>query len=228
MAMLEGWQKALIAAGVGVGTAGLLWYLLREGEDEEEASSSVPKVEPGNSVWKVSDKNSCAIGIRAGPDTNSAKSGQVVPHGSVFEVSEMVEDGAGQCYLKLADGRGWAFTHSPKDGRLLAEPATEEEFQESEAMMASMSSMGGMGGMEPNEMQMMALQQMQQQLQANPDMMRQMMADPQFMAMMQDPEALKQIIANSPAAQQVMGAQPPGVREQLESEQLGASLSALG
>merc|ERR1719223_1427600 len=114
MASMEGWQKALLVAGVSAGTAGLIWYLLREGEEgEEDLSATTGKVAPGNSVWKVSDSKMCAIGIRAGPDTDSARTRMTLPFGTVFEVSEIVEtdntSGVEQRYLKLADGRGWAF-----------------------------------------------------------------------------------------------------------------------
>eukprot|EP00435_Cladocopium_sp_Y103_P073943 s386_g46.t1 len=47
--------------------------------------------------------------------------------GEVFPVSEVVKTGEDQTYLKLADGRGWAFTHSSRDGRQLCERLSPEE-----------------------------------------------------------------------------------------------------
>ena len=45
----------------------------------------------------------------------------------VFLVEEVVKTDEEQTYLKLADGRGWAFTHSSRDGRQLCEKLSPEE-----------------------------------------------------------------------------------------------------
>ena len=45
----------------------------------------------------------------------------------VFDVSDVVEGEQEQTYLKLADGRGWAFTHSSRDGRQLCRRVSAEE-----------------------------------------------------------------------------------------------------
>jgi len=80
-------------------------------------------------VFKNTDAKKQSIGIREGPDTNSKrieransiKKWKVIQFGTTFKVSEVRHVG-GQIYLKLADESGWAFTNSPTDGRLLAEP----------------------------------------------------------------------------------------------------------
>eukprot|EP00747_Dinoflagellata_sp_TGD_P205452 gnl/TRDRNA2_/TRDRNA2_79181_c0_seq1.p1 gnl/TRDRNA2_/TRDRNA2_79181_c0~~gnl/TRDRNA2_/TRDRNA2_79181_c0_seq1.p1 ORF type:complete len:140 (+),score=31.97 gnl/TRDRNA2_/TRDRNA2_79181_c0_seq1:24-422(+) len=41
--------------------------------------------------------------------------------GEEFEVSEIIRTESAQCYLRLQDGRGWAFTHSAKDNRCIAQ-----------------------------------------------------------------------------------------------------------
>lgn len=62
------------------------------------------------------------LGIRMRPDTSDdARISQcsVLEVGERFEVSEMIDGAEGQKFLKLADGRGWAFTKSPKDTRVI-------------------------------------------------------------------------------------------------------------
>merc|ERR1712217_58960 len=68
------------------------------------------------------------IGIRAGPDVTASRTGGQLLPGQVFEVAELIDapDGV-QRYLRLSNGSGWAFTHSMKDGRLLAEEVSEEQ-----------------------------------------------------------------------------------------------------
>jgi len=214
--MFEPWQKALMVGGAAAGTAGLLWYLLREGEDEAEAASdeAAPQgsagIAPGNSVWKVSDVAKYSIGIRSGPDTSSERTSWTLPHGCIFEVSDIVE-ASGQVYLKLADGRGWAFTHSPKDGRLLAEPATDEDIVEATSRMQQMG---------PEQAMM---QQMQMEMANNPELRDQIMNSPELLAMIQDPMALKKAMESS-TAQQVLQQSQPNVREALDADTLGESL----
>eukprot|EP00439_Symbiodinium_sp_Y106_P051596 s5811_g6.t2 len=116
----SGWRKALFLAGGTVAAAGLLWYLFHDGEEEASASSTDVL------FYRVTDPKGASIGIREEPDVKSTRTGkQLLPH-QVFQVSEVREDGE-QTYLRLADGRGWAFTHSSKDGRLLCEKISQEE-----------------------------------------------------------------------------------------------------
>eukprot|EP00927_Polykrikos_kofoidii_P072912 TRINITY_DN68993_c0_g1_i1.p1 TRINITY_DN68993_c0_g1~~TRINITY_DN68993_c0_g1_i1.p1 ORF type:complete len:244 (-),score=55.51 TRINITY_DN68993_c0_g1_i1:40-714(-) len=137
-------QKALVVTGGAAAAAGLLWYLFREGNDEEDspqasatASDGIPK-----HWFKVTDPSNCAIGIRVAPDVAAPKTGRCVTPGEVFSVSEIVEGAGGQRYLRLADGRGWVFTLSGRDFRLLVTELTAEEA--TEEMQASNSGQAGM------------------------------------------------------------------------------------
>eukprot|EP00929_Paragymnodinium_shiwhaense_P119267 TRINITY_DN91152_c0_g1_i1.p1 TRINITY_DN91152_c0_g1~~TRINITY_DN91152_c0_g1_i1.p1 ORF type:complete len:206 (-),score=41.14 TRINITY_DN91152_c0_g1_i1:101-649(-) len=132
MASMEttGWQKALIAAGGALAVGGLLWYLLRE----EDESSDAPDALLPKHHFKVTDPKKVSIGVREGPDLDAARTGQAVPAGAVFGVSEIVEGKPPQRYLKLAPGQifgdGWVFTHSGRDGRALSEEISVDEARE--------------------------------------------------------------------------------------------------
>ncbi|CAK0831081.1 unnamed protein product [Prorocentrum cordatum] len=78
-----------------------------------------------------------SIGIRRVPDVKSPKSGMSLLNKEIFAVSEVVDAEGGQQYLRLADGRGWAFTRSSNDGRLLAVPISPEEAAEAAQMQMS-------------------------------------------------------------------------------------------
>jgi len=62
-----------------------------------------------------------AIGLRRGPGIGEQRAGVDLQPGEEFGVIEVVEGAGGQEYLRLADGRGWAFTKSAKDNELLCE-----------------------------------------------------------------------------------------------------------
>jgi len=230
MQHLERWQKALIVAGATAGAAGLLWYLLREGDDEEEkeapprgsaggAPSFKEITERGHSVWKVNDEKQWDIGVRSGPDTASDRTGLQLRYGEVFAVAQVVEANhpPGQQYLQLADGRGWGFTHSPKDGRCLAEPATEDEYMAylSRRIPPSMS---------PEDMMM---RQLQMELMSNPELMRQVERDPNFAMMLQNPEMLRQMVQQSPVAGKVLEQSRPELREAVNADSLGTQLGGV-
>mmetsp|Transcript_119427 Transcript_119427/g.211056 ORF Transcript_119427/g.211056 Transcript_119427/m.211056 type:complete len:220 (+) Transcript_119427:108-767(+) len=190
------WQKALLIAGGSAAAAGLLWYLCRDGGDDESEgllSATGPLKKP--LVYKVTDAEGYAIGIRKGPDTQSERTGMQLPCGQAFEVSEVVQAG-GQTYLRLADGRGWAFTHSPRDGRLLAEPI-ELSMEEVQAAMSQRERM---------------MQEMSMMMANNPELREQMA--PHIVSMMQNnPEALQGAFGGDVAAQAV--AQNPELQQQL-------------
>lgn len=61
------------------------------------------------------------IGLRHGPGVSEKRVNVDLKPGEEFGVVELVEGADGQSYLRLSDGRGWAFTKSPKDGELLCE-----------------------------------------------------------------------------------------------------------
>eukprot|EP00930_Biecheleria_cincta_P072118 TRINITY_DN59561_c0_g1_i1.p1 TRINITY_DN59561_c0_g1~~TRINITY_DN59561_c0_g1_i1.p1 ORF type:complete len:212 (+),score=48.85 TRINITY_DN59561_c0_g1_i1:98-733(+) len=180
------WTKALVVAGGAAATAGLLWYLLREG-DEEEGKVHVP--EGGPMMYCVTDAKGAAVGIRTEPDVNSERTGLSLLCGQMFQVSELLPAEDGQTYLKLADGRGWAFTHSARDGRLLCSPVSPEE-------AARYAEQGpGMGDF---------MADLQRILASNPEAMK----DPQLMRMMQDPETLRQMAMHSPLVGDALRQQP--------------------
>lgn len=72
------------------------------------------------------------IGLRAGPGVGEQRVNMDLQPGEEFEVVEVVEGAGGQAYLRLKDGRGWAFTKSPKDGEALCEPLQGNEGPEIE------------------------------------------------------------------------------------------------
>lgn len=128
---LPAWQKALVLGGGAAAAAGLLYYLVRDAEDEEEEAEGCGPVQelPPGIFFKVSDPRGANVGLRTRPDTaEDARCGEgmVLRAGEKFEVSAVVEGSDGQKFLKLADGRGWAFTQSAKDGRTLCQPAPPE------------------------------------------------------------------------------------------------------
>lgn len=138
---LPGWQKALVLGTGAAAAAGFVYYLVRDaedGEDDEGADRTWPgqhDLEPGI-FFKVSDKKGANVGLRSMPDTSEAArcgDGMVLRSGERFEVSAIIEGEGEQKFLKLADGRGWAFTLSAKDGRTLCTPekeSAEEQLEE--------------------------------------------------------------------------------------------------
>eukprot|EP00927_Polykrikos_kofoidii_P040105 TRINITY_DN34340_c0_g1_i1.p1 TRINITY_DN34340_c0_g1~~TRINITY_DN34340_c0_g1_i1.p1 ORF type:complete len:537 (+),score=90.79 TRINITY_DN34340_c0_g1_i1:271-1881(+) len=62
------------------------------------------------------------IGLRRGPGEKEARQHVDLRPGEEFDVTEIVQGPKDQKYLRLADGRGWAFTRSTRDNTVLAEP----------------------------------------------------------------------------------------------------------
>jgi len=108
--------------------AGLVYYLVRDAEDEDEdehGAGTMQELPPGI-FFHVSDPRGANVGLRTRPDTSDdSRCGDkaVLRPGERFEVSVIVDGEDGQKFLKLADGRGWAFTKSTRDGRTLCEPS---------------------------------------------------------------------------------------------------------
>jgi len=74
-----------------------------------------------------------SIGLRTGPGTHTDRVGIDLLPGEEFDVVEVIEGANDQRFLRLKDGRGWAFTLSPKDKEVLAMPLNEvEEIQDEE------------------------------------------------------------------------------------------------
>mmetsp|Transcript_99455 Transcript_99455/g.309869 ORF Transcript_99455/g.309869 Transcript_99455/m.309869 type:complete len:226 (-) Transcript_99455:71-748(-) len=183
------WQRALLLAGGTAAAAGLLWYLLREGEDEEEqeADAGGPGEDGPHLFFKVTDPKGCCVGIRTQPDVWSQKTGMSLLPGEVFQVSEVVEAEGGQLYLRLADGRGWAFTLSSKDGRLLVQEVSAEE---------SMKAPSGMQAF---------LQEANRLLEQDPSLREQVLSSPEAQAMMADPSGLQAAAEQSAQVAEALG-----------------------
>jgi len=98
-------QNAEMAEALFGGADGL------EGEEEDEAAEE-PTSEKGAWTYEVVGKK---LGIRKAPDAeNSTSSGHLSP-GELFNVTERLAGSDGRIYLRLADGRGWAYDRSAKD-----------------------------------------------------------------------------------------------------------------
>merc|ERR1712032_709433 len=95
--------------------------------------------------------------------------GQNLFPGEVFQVSKVIGTETGQRYLLLADMRGWAFTHSSRDGRLLCEPCSFEEAQ----------------NYNPDNSMRMA-REAQQMFENNPQLLQQVLEDPKLRAVMEN------------------------------------------
>lgn len=67
------------------------------------------------------------LGLRSGPGTHEQRVGVDIHPGEEFGVIEIVAGAGGQEFLRLADGRGWAFTKSARDGECLAERLQAKE-----------------------------------------------------------------------------------------------------
>jgi len=113
-------QNAEMAEALFGGADGL------EDEEEDDAAEEPPS-EKGAWTYEVVGKK---LGIRKAPDAeNSTSSGHLSP-GELFNVSERLAGSDGRIYLRLADGRGWAYDRSAKDfekkvARLIAGAASD-------------------------------------------------------------------------------------------------------
>ncbi|CAE8617128.1 unnamed protein product, partial [Polarella glacialis] len=126
--------KVLTLGAGAIAAAGLAWYLFQmEGseapEEKVDVLASVGKQLPADVFYKVTDPQ-MGIALRREPSTESVRTPHVLVSEEVFEVAELVEGEAGQQFLRLADGRGWAFTLSIGKGRLICEPCTAEAVKE--------------------------------------------------------------------------------------------------
>jgi len=80
---------------------------------------------PQQVLYRVTDLG--GIAIRVGPDTSGPRTPHILRFGEIFSVSEFLAAGAGQQYLRLQDGRGWAFTRSARDGQEVCRLCYAEE-----------------------------------------------------------------------------------------------------
>merc|ERR1719329_2120180 len=75
-------------------------------------------------TFRISDPD-VEIILRTRPSLDPrAKAKEVLRFPATFQVSEIAYAERGQRFLRLADGRGWAFSHHPTSGRLLLQEVT--------------------------------------------------------------------------------------------------------
>mmetsp|Transcript_36039 Transcript_36039/g.103637 ORF Transcript_36039/g.103637 Transcript_36039/m.103637 type:complete len:219 (-) Transcript_36039:13-669(-) len=206
------WTRALLIAGGTAATAGLLWYLLRDGPDEEEeaggAGTGLPAGGAGTK-FKVIDPKGCSIGIRVAPDTDAPRTNAALFPGEVFEVAQIVDGPDGrQRYLLLADGRGWAFTHSSRDGRLLAREATEQDLAEAKSGVYKM------------------MEEAARMLEKDPALRQEVLNSPEVREMMANPDSIRSAASESstvadalratPAVEAALNTDPAGLAEALQ------------
>jgi len=182
-------------AAAVAGTAGLLWYLLRDGDDEEADDSGSPGVinADGAVFYQVIDPKGCSIGIRQVPDVYGPRTGESIFPGQVFAVSEVIPAEGEQKYLRLADGRGFAFTISSKDGRLLAQEVSANGTNFDAAPQSGMQQM---------------LLEMQKELQNNPALREQVMNSPEVQNALSNPDVLKAAAEGSASVAEALKARP--------------------
>jgi len=202
-----GWQKALVVAGGAAATAGLLWYLFRAGDDDaeegdEENKRKISIEEYRKCRWfKVTDKQGCSIGVRKGPDVQAERTGKQLQPEEVFPVKQILdasgaerhdisEAGDEQLYLLLADGRGWGFTRSSRDGRLLAEEIPPEQAKaEREA---------------PRSKEQEFIQAMRQELENNPGLREQILQSQAMQGMMANPDQIQAAAESNPTVAEAL------------------------
>jgi hypothetical protein len=80
-------------------------------------ASATPNVVPGAvSVWIHTPEYLAPLALRATPDVNGPRTSNMLMPGDEFAVSEEFQGAGGILYLKLSDGRGWAFDRKPGVG----------------------------------------------------------------------------------------------------------------
>merc|ERR1719210_1823402 len=77
-----------------------------------------PTPTPPVTVWIHQPDFLAPLAIRTVPDIDGPRTGQMLMPGDVFSVCEERESPAGIIYLRLADGRGWAFNRKPGVGNM--------------------------------------------------------------------------------------------------------------
>merc|ERR1719188_2050859 len=71
-----------------------------------------------HSVWVHAPEYLAPLALRATPDINGPRTSNMLMPGEEFAVSEELPGAGGVLYLKLSDGRGWAFDHKPGFGSM--------------------------------------------------------------------------------------------------------------
>merc|ERR1712039_314647 len=68
--------------------------------------------------WRYDAGDGMHLDIRTEPDVDGNRNGSILSPGDMFEVSAELQGANGVTYLRLADGRGWAFDYKPGVGTM--------------------------------------------------------------------------------------------------------------
>lgn len=117
-------RKMLLVAGGAVVAAGVLGYCLYGSDGDKSSSNGLGKASPATHYFKVHGGK--GIGIRFEADIDATRTGRIIENGESFGVCEIREGSGKQRYLRLADGRGWVFTHGPVGQEIAAETSWEQ------------------------------------------------------------------------------------------------------
>jgi len=83
-------------------------------EESAAPETAQPPAETGAKKLWTYEVIGKKLGIRKGPDVATTTVGHLAP-GEFFNVTQQVRGKDGRTYLRLADGRGWAYDRSAKD-----------------------------------------------------------------------------------------------------------------
>lgn len=95
----------------------------------EGSSGTASPERPTSGPQPFTIASTMGVRIRVAPQIHAAKQGDFLAPCIVFMVSAIVDAPGGQRFLKLADGRGWAFTRHPGNGSLLCAEGVLPNFQ---------------------------------------------------------------------------------------------------
>lgn len=84
---------------------------------EEESADHLRqrlRLEKHGELWQFRSPDGAPLHLRAGPHLDGLRTGDVLRPGDMFRVSQSVQDPCGITFLRLADGKGWAFDKKPR------------------------------------------------------------------------------------------------------------------
>eukprot|EP00930_Biecheleria_cincta_P101844 TRINITY_DN93493_c0_g1_i1.p1 TRINITY_DN93493_c0_g1~~TRINITY_DN93493_c0_g1_i1.p1 ORF type:complete len:701 (+),score=101.70 TRINITY_DN93493_c0_g1_i1:63-2165(+) len=71
------------------------------------------RTETHGDLWQFRSPDGAPLHLRAAPHLDGPRTGDVLRPGDMFRVSQSVPDPSGITFLRLADGKGWAFDKKP-------------------------------------------------------------------------------------------------------------------
>lgn len=71
------------------------------------------RLEKHGDLWQFRSPDGAPLHLRAAPHLDGPRTGDVLRPGDMFRVSQSVQDPCGITFLRLADGKGWAFDKKP-------------------------------------------------------------------------------------------------------------------